>query len=93
MYASVRTYKLNEGTVDEAMQKVDEGFAPILADSPGFVSYQAVNTGENTLVTVSVFDSEDQAHGSADAAASWVAENLPGIERTGAQSGEIQVSR
>ena len=95
MYASVRRYRVAQGTIDELMHRVDTGFAERISSQPGFCSYQAIAVGDTECVTISCFREEDDAHGSADVAAEWIKEALGDmdIERRDAVSGEVMVSR
>lgn len=55
-----------------------EGLRPILSQSPGFVSHGAV-VGDDSLASISVFESQAEAEASNEAASAWVAENLAGL--------------
>lgn len=39
MFASIRKYKMEPNLVDELVQRVEEGFAPIISKAPGFIGY------------------------------------------------------
>ena len=39
MYAAVRKYKTTPGAVSKLIQRVQEGFVPIISQVPGFVAY------------------------------------------------------
>ena len=95
MYASIRTYRFASGSMDDLMHRVDRDFADALAQEPGFVGYQVVGTGDDTLMSISMFRSEQEAERSTEIAAQWVAEDLAdfGVERMGAITGEVMVSR
>ena len=95
MYASVRTYRFANGSVDELMHRVDRDFAEALSQEPGFLGYQAMDLGGNKICTVSLFTSREQADESNEIAAEWVAEALGDfeIERMGVIGGEVMVSR
>jgi hypothetical protein len=95
MYASIRTYRFGRGSMDELMHRVDRDFADALAQEPGFIAYQVVASGEDTLMSVSVFRSQEEAERSNEIAAQWVAEDLADFEvqRMGAITGEVMVSR
>jgi hypothetical protein len=95
MYASVRRYRVAEGSMDELMHRVDTDFAERISGQPGFCSYQAIAVGDTDCVTITCFREEDDAHNSADMAAEWVKDALGDIqiERVDAASGEIMVSR
>ncbi len=95
MFATARTYRVAPGTVDAVMHRVDRDFAEALAREPGFVSYQALEIGEDALMTLSVFGTLEQAQASNVLAARWVMEELADfeIERIGVSGGEVMVSR
>lgn len=95
MFASVRTYRSGSGSMDALMHRVDRDFADALAMEPGFVAYQVVATGDDTLMSVSVFRTREDAERSSELAAQWVAADLADfdIERIGAITGEVMVSR
>ncbi len=48
---------------------------------PGFRAYGIAQAGEGKLVSVSLWDSGEQARQANNLAASWVAENLAGMVR------------
>ena len=95
MYASMRTYRVKKGAVDDLMHRVDRDFAEALSQEPGFVAYQAMDMGSGRICTLSVFASREQADASNELAAQWVAEELDDfeIERMGVIGGEVMVSR
>jgi hypothetical protein len=95
MYASIRRYQVDPEQMDDLMTRVDRGFAEILSNEPGFCSYQAIDAGDGVCITVTCFRQEEDAHRSADMAASWVGDALSDldVERIGAEAGAVQVSR
>ena len=95
MYASIRTYRTDPARMDEAMHRIDEGFAELVSREPGFCAYQAMDCGGGSFVSCTVFRDREGAERSAELAAEWVAENLADIEfeRLDAKSGEVMVSR
>lgn len=95
MYASLRTYRIEPGSMDALLRRVDRDFAEALSQEPGFVAYQAIDTGNDMVMTVSVFHSEEQAAASDELAAAWVAEELAdfNITRVGVIGGTVKVSR
>ena len=94
MYASVRTYRADPAHVDEILRLADEEFAPKLAEEPGFRAYQMLDCGDGKVVTVSEFDTREQALHSLEMAAEFVRDRLSefDIERTDAMAGEARVS-
>jgi hypothetical protein len=95
MFASIRCYRLHEGSMDDLTRRVDEDFAEQIAQQPGFVSYEFLDCGEGEVMTISAFRGEDEAEASRDLALHWSEENLADMEftRTDALHGEILVSR
>ena len=75
MYASVRRYRI-AGSAQELMRRVREGFVPIVRQTPGFVAYYAVDGGDGTVVSVSIFQDRSGAEASNGRAATWVRANL-----------------
>lgn len=95
MFVSIRTYRFSSGSVDELMHRVDRDLAESFAREPGFVSYQAAQTGEHQIASITTFRTREQAEASNDLAAEWVADALAefGMERLGVFGGEVMVSR
>ena len=95
MYASVRTYRIDQGDMEEAMHRVDEHFADQLAAEPGFVAYQCVDCGDDTLCTVTTFHDEAAAEHSNELAAEFVRDRLSDmtLTRTDVKGGKVDVSR
>jgi len=95
MYASVRHYRMGAGAIDSLMHRVDEEFAPAISQEPGFVAYLALDTGDATLETVSVFHDKAAADASNALASDYVREKLGEFQltRTELSGGEVFVSR
>jgi hypothetical protein len=95
MYLSIRTYRINDGSIDEAMHRVDRDLAEAFMQEDGFVAYQVAKTGERTVASVTIFHGPEQAAASNELAAEWVADELAefGVERLGVIGGEVMVSR
>jgi heme-degrading monooxygenase HmoA len=95
MFASIRRYRVQEGSMDDLASRVDKGFAEEISAQHGFVSYEFVNCGDGEVMTVSVFDEASGAAGSRDLAQRWTEENLQDLHfaRMEALDGEILVSR
>lgn len=80
MYTSIRRYKTDKSRMEELTRRVEEGFIPLLAQSPGFVSYYLVDGGEGELATISVFNNREGAESSNNLAREWVKDNLADVE-------------
>jgi hypothetical protein len=95
MYASFRRYRMGAGSMDDAMHLADTEFADRLAEEPGFVDYQVVGTGDDGIMSMTIFEDEEQCLASNDLAAEFVREHLEPfqIERIDVFGGEVMVSR
>ena len=95
MFASIRRYRLQRGSMEELTRRVDEGFAEDIGRRPGFVAYEFMDCGDGEILTLSVFRDADQAEASRELALRWTEENLQDLEfgRLEALRGEILVSR
>jgi hypothetical protein len=95
MFVSVRRYRMGAGSIDDLMHRVDVDFADALAQQPGFIAYQAVDCGDNEVMSITLFRDEAGAAESIELAAEWVKDNLGEfeLERTEVIGGEAMVSR
>jgi len=95
MFASIRRYRLQEGSTDELMRRVDDGFAEEISRQPGFCSYEALDCEDGEIITISLFGAAHQAEGSRELARGWSEENLKDLGFTSLEAlrGEILVSR
>jgi hypothetical protein len=95
MFASIRRYRLAQGSMDELMHRIDESFAEQLGDQEGFVSYHAIELGDRELITVSTFREPAQAEASRELAQRWTGTELPDmdLQRIEVLRSEIDVSR
>jgi heme-degrading monooxygenase HmoA len=71
-------YSITNGNYDELVERAREGMAPILRNSPGFVFYSVTDVGDRRLVSVSTWETAEQAQAAAEKSAQWVSENLAG---------------
>jgi quinol monooxygenase YgiN len=95
MFASIRTYRIGNGSVDEVLHRVDRDLADAFAREPGFISYEVVRTGDRTIASITTFHEREQAEASNGLAADWVADELADfdVERMGMFGGPVVVSR
>jgi hypothetical protein len=95
MYASVRRYSMGAGSIDEVMHLADTELADRLTQELGFVDYQILDTGNGTIMSISIFDDEEQCLRSNEIAAEFVRDHLGPFQvtRTDVFGGEVMVSR
>ena len=95
MFASMRRYRLERGSMDELARRIDEDFAERLSAQPGFVAYEFIDCGLGEFLTLSVFLTLAQAEGSRELARQWAEANSDELEfpRVESAHGEIVVGR
>jgi heme-degrading monooxygenase HmoA len=76
MFTSIRKYTVKRGSAEELARRVQEGFVPLIRQMPGFQSYYLLDGGPDVLITISMFDSVDEAVASNEASANWVRNNV-----------------
>src|ERR1700753_277529 len=76
MFTSIRKYRMRRGSAAAIARRVQEGFVPLLRQMPGFRSYYLLDGGPDVLITISRFDSVDEAYASNEKAADWVRNNV-----------------
>lgn len=77
-YARVTVVKLTDAGMGDILERVGREMVPIFRERTGFVAYQGVKTGEDSGLTVSVWETRQQADESAAIAGTWIRENLGG---------------
>jgi len=93
MHLAIRRYRVDPGSIDEVIRRVDEGFVLTISDAPGFLAYYALNAGEGRIATISVFEDQAGAEQSNEMAADYVKENLASLlpEPPEITAGEVEV--
>jgi len=76
MYAPIRRLKVKPGLIDEVVQRIENGFVPIISSVPGFVEYVGVQVGEDVALTISLFETQEQVEESTRRAAEWIKQNM-----------------
>ena len=75
-YTRLSTYDLTKGSFDELTGMVEKGILPTFVSEPGFVNYGLVDAGNHKVISISIWETRDQALKSADMAATWVRQNI-----------------
>jgi heme-degrading monooxygenase HmoA len=94
MHARVAFYRLRSGTFEQVVRTVEApgGLLEIFGGRPGFQSYELIDTGAG-LLSVSHWDSSEQAEAATRVAASWVAEHIDSLVKLQqSDTGEVVLS-
>ena len=76
MYAAIRRLKVQPGVFDEVVQRDESGLVPLLSSVPGFIEVDLVQVGEDVGVSMSIFETQEQAEDANRRAAQWVKEHV-----------------
>jgi quinol monooxygenase YgiN len=96
MFASVRRYRLESGSIDDLLHLVDTDFAESVQEMEGFLEYQVIECGNGELITVTTFRDRRSAEASMEMSADWIRDTLAAqydLTRLESFVGEIAISR
>ena len=72
------------------IQRAQAGLLPLFQQQPGFVAYGVVKTEGDTAVSISVWQSRQQAEAAVQTAGAWVKEHVgPALESVENQVGDL----
>lgn len=94
MYARIAFYRIKSGTAEDIARKADAegGMLRIFRAHVGFDSYELIGLGD-TIISISRWQSAEQADAATLAARSWVAEHLgASVELQANHVGELVLS-
>jgi heme-degrading monooxygenase HmoA len=96
MFASIRRYRLESGSIDDLLHLVDTDFAESVQEMDGFLEYQVLECGNGEIITITTFKDRRSAEASMEASADWIRDTLArqfDLRRLEAFVGEIAISR
>ncbi len=96
MFASVRRYRLESGSIDDLLHMVDTDFAESVQEMEGFIEYQVLECGNGEIITITTFRDRRSAEASMEMAADWVRDTLArkfDLARLEGFVGEVAISR
>src|SRR6266581_4862890 len=76
MYAAIRRLKARPGVFDEVVQRDESGLVPLLRSVSGFVEFVLVQVEEDVGVSISLFETQEQAEEASRRTADWVKQNV-----------------
>ena len=96
MFASVRRYRLESGSIDDLLHLVDTDFAESVQEMDGFLEYQVLECGNGEIITITTFKDRRSAEASMEMSADWVRDTLSrkfDLSRLEGFVGEVAISR
>ncbi len=76
MHLTIREYQVEPQAVGEIMRRVNEGFVPLISQSPGFVAFYAVDLGNGCIASMSIFTDKAGADASTALSAEHIKQHL-----------------
>jgi len=76
MYITIRRYSIHPGSTQELVDRIRNGFVPLISRVQNFVAYYAVDEGDGDVSAVSIFTDEASAEASNQLAAEWIMKNV-----------------
>jgi hypothetical protein len=70
------TYEITKGTFAELADTAKTGMLRKFQDQPGFVSYGLADLGDKKALSISLWETREQAQTATPVAATWVKENI-----------------
>jgi uncharacterized protein YcbX len=83
----IANYKVVKGTMAELAEEAKGGMLDIFKAQPGFIRYGLADTGDGTALSLSVWETHEQAEAATPIAATWVREHL--ADRVELRSSEV----
>ncbi len=75
-YLRIANYDITKGTFQDVADSARTGMLRKFQDQPGFIRYGVADLGDKKCLSLSVWETRDQAMAATPVAASWVKENL-----------------
>lgn len=75
-YARLATYDIVKGTFPELTGIAEKGILPLFTKEPGFVDYGLLDAGHNKVVSISIWETREEAEKSTAMAATWIRESI-----------------
>jgi heme-degrading monooxygenase HmoA len=72
----VATYAINKGSFREVADLAQEGMLRTFKEQPGFIRYGVADIGDKSCMSISIWETHEQAEASVPTAATWVKQNL-----------------
>ena len=72
----IAKYEITDGSFQEVADSAKAGLLPKFQELPGFVRYGVADVGDKSLMSISLWETHEQAETASPIAATWVKENI-----------------
>jgi len=76
MHARVGFYQVTPGTLDASLEKARNELLPRMREQPGLQRYTVLITGPDSFISLSRWETREQAEQAAETLSGWVKENM-----------------
>lgn len=76
MYTVMRRIKIQPHFMEEATARTEQIFLPVLRNEPGFIEFYSVQTAADEAVSISIFETREEAEEGNRRALEWAKEQL-----------------
>jgi uncharacterized protein YcbX len=86
----IANYKIIKGDFLELAEEAKDGMLTTFKTKPGFIRYGLADLGDGTCVSISVWETHEEAEAATPVAATWVREHLGDrVELRSSQAGDL----
>jgi quinol monooxygenase YgiN len=75
-HVRVATYEVKQGSVQEIADLARDGMLRTFQEQPGFVRYGVADLGDGTVLSISLWETRENADAAVAVASTWVRDNL-----------------
>ena len=75
-HVRVATYEIKQGSFQEIADLARDGMLRTFQEQPGFVRYGLADLGDKTALSISMWETRENAEAAVSVASSWIRENL-----------------
>jgi quinol monooxygenase YgiN len=75
-HTRVAVYQFKPGTIDESLKLVEKDLAPIYQEKPGFIRFDVIEASDNTVISITRWETSEQAELATSVAATFVKAHL-----------------
>ena len=76
MYAVLRRIHVQPHFVEESVRRIERGLIPLLRNEPGFVELYVVQVGEGEGISISLFETSEDAENGNNTSLEWAREQI-----------------
>lgn len=89
-HVRIATYDIKDGTFEQIAEVAQDGMLRTFRDQPGFIRYGLADLGDRKCLSLSLWETRENADASVPVAATWVRENMnTRVELKSTQVGDL----